>query len=140
MRSQAFAAAADGIRIAHQTEGEGAPLLLLSGQSNDHRWWDPVRGDFHTGHATITLDYRGTGASDKPDQPYSTVGFADDAIAVLDDLDLDRSTSTARPWAGASRSGWRRAIPGGCAASCSAARRPVGRTPSSAAPPCGARS
>ncbi|MBP2329284.1 pimeloyl-ACP methyl ester carboxylesterase [Kibdelosporangium banguiense] len=37
------------------------------------------------------MDYRGTGASDKPDVPYSTRGFADDAIAVLDKLGVDQA-------------------------------------------------
>ena len=41
------AIAPDGARIACQVQGSGAPLVLLSGQANDHRWWDPVRADFH---------------------------------------------------------------------------------------------
>ncbi|MEV6288050.1 alpha/beta fold hydrolase [Kribbella sp. NPDC051770] len=87
-----FAEAADGCRIAYQLE-EGAPgnlpLLLLAGQANNHHWWDPVRADFSL-RTTITLDYRGTGASDRPDEIYSTPGFAEDAIAVLDALGLAR--------------------------------------------------
>ncbi|ADB32579.1 alpha/beta hydrolase fold protein [Kribbella flavida DSM 17836] len=104
------ATAPDGTRIAYQLGGrdpgnchggrgqgglEGAdrnepPLLLLAGQSNNHHWWDPVRADFEAGRRTITLDYRGTGDSDMPDRVYSTTGFAEDAVAVLDDLGLDR--------------------------------------------------
>ncbi|WSC66223.1 alpha/beta hydrolase [Streptomyces anulatus] len=74
----------DGIGIAYQVRGEGAeaPLLLLAGQSNNHHWWDSVRDDFHGDRSTMTFDYRGTGASDKPDLPYSTELFALDAIAV----------------------------------------------------------
>ncbi|WUJ69732.1 alpha/beta hydrolase [Kribbella soli] len=78
----------DGTRIAYQVRGEGQPLVLLAGQSNNHTWWDPIRSDFQ-GHQTIALDWRGTGESDKPDEVYSTVGFADDVVAVLDDLELD---------------------------------------------------
>lgn len=85
------AKAADGCRIAYQPRGEGAPLVLLAGQANDHHWWDGVRADFHAARRTITLDYRGTGGSDKPDEPYSTEGFADDVIAVLDDLGVERA-------------------------------------------------
>ncbi len=36
------------------------------------------------------MDYRGTGDSDAPDEPYSTRGFADDVIAVLDHLGIER--------------------------------------------------
>ncbi len=78
----------DGVRIAYQVAGDGAPLLLLAGQANNHRWWDGIREDFHQARTTITFDYRGTGDSDKPDRPYGTGDLAEDAIAVLDDLDL----------------------------------------------------
>lgn len=79
---------ADGCRIAYQVAGAGPPLLLLAGQANNHRWWNGIRDDF-SGYRTVTLDWRGTGDSDKPDIPYSTPGFADDALAVLDDLGID---------------------------------------------------
>ncbi|WP_112237647.1 alpha/beta fold hydrolase [Kribbella monticola] len=79
----------DGVGIAYQVRGDGPPLVLLAGQANNHHWWDPVRGDFETRFTTITLDWRGTGDSDKPDELYSTEGFADDVVAVLDDLGVD---------------------------------------------------
>lgn len=82
-----YATAADGARIAYQVGGEGPPLLLLAGQANNHHWWDGIREDFQPVRTTITLDYRGTGASDKPQSPYSTELFAQDAIAVLDAMD-----------------------------------------------------
>lgn len=86
-----YATGPDGNRIAYQVHGRGIPLVLLAGQANDHRWWAPVRDDFHATHRTITFDYRGTGQSDKPDQPYSTEGFAEDVIAVLDHLEVGRA-------------------------------------------------
>jgi pimeloyl-ACP methyl ester carboxylesterase len=81
-----FATADDGARIAYQVAGEGPALLLLAGQANKHHWWDGVREDFQPIRTTISLDYRGTGASDKPKTPYSTEQFARDALAVLDVL------------------------------------------------------
>lgn len=78
-----FAATTDGTRIAYQVRGEGQPLVLLAGQSNNHTWWDPILSDF-AGRRLITLDWRGTGDSDKPDEVYSTRGFAQDVVAVLD--------------------------------------------------------
>jgi pimeloyl-ACP methyl ester carboxylesterase len=86
-----LAEAPDGTRIAYQVRGAGSPLVLLAGQSNSHRWWDPVRTDFEGAHRTITVDYCGTEASDKPDQPYSTKGFAEDVVAVLDSLKIERA-------------------------------------------------
>ncbi|GAA2055323.1 alpha/beta hydrolase [Catenulispora yoronensis] len=86
------AVAADGTVIAHQSAGRGAPLVLLAGQSNNHHWWDGARGDFEdAGYRTTTLDWRGVGGSDKPDEPYTTRGFAADVVAVLDDLGIARA-------------------------------------------------
>lgn len=87
----AFARAQDGTALACQQQGHGPPLVLLAGQANNHHWWDAVRTDFHATHSTITLDYRGTGASDKPHGEYSTRQFADDVVAVLDELGLERA-------------------------------------------------
>ncbi|MFJ9618664.1 alpha/beta fold hydrolase [Streptomyces noursei] len=86
-----LARAADGTRLAYQRRGAGHPLVLLSGQANDHHWWDPVRADFHGTHTTITLDYRGTGDSEAPQGGYSTRQFADDVIAVLDASGVERA-------------------------------------------------
>lgn len=88
-----YAKAVDGIRIAYQLHGKEQlpPLVLLAGQANNHHWWDGIRDDFHAARSTITLDYRGTGDSGKPDTPYSTEVFARDVIAVLDDLGIDRA-------------------------------------------------
>ncbi|MDT2005276.1 alpha/beta fold hydrolase [Rhodococcus opacus] len=85
------AVTSDGTRIAYQDTGDGPPLLLLAGQANNHHWWDAVRPDFDRHFRTVTMDYRGTGASDKPDTGYSTPLFADDAICVLDALGIDRA-------------------------------------------------
>ncbi|WP_171170064.1 alpha/beta fold hydrolase [Streptomyces sp. I05A-00742] len=86
-----YATAIDGTRVAHQVRGAGTPLVLLAGQANTHRWWDAVRDDFHAARRTVTLDYRGTGDSDKPDRPYGTEEFADDVVAVLDHLGIERA-------------------------------------------------
>lgn len=88
------AVAADGAAIAYQSAGnsEGRPLVLLAGQANNHHWWDGARGDFEgAGYRTITLDWRGVGDSDKPDELYTTRGFAADVIAVLDDLGIAKA-------------------------------------------------
>ncbi|HET9622304.1 MAG TPA: alpha/beta fold hydrolase [Kofleriaceae bacterium] len=79
-----FATAGDGTRLAYEVIGAGPPLLLIAGQASDRHVWDLVRDDFAAAYRVITFDHRGTGESDKPDAPYSTRGFADDAIAVLD--------------------------------------------------------
>jgi pimeloyl-ACP methyl ester carboxylesterase len=85
------AIAPDGARIAYEVRGEGAPLLLIPGQANDHHWWDPVVDGFAAAHRTIAVDHRGTGDSDAPDTGYATEAFAADMAAVLDHLGVDRA-------------------------------------------------
>ncbi|HEX2692295.1 MAG TPA: alpha/beta fold hydrolase [Kofleriaceae bacterium] len=87
-----FATAADGTRLAYQVLGSGPALLLVAGQASDHHIWTGVREAFASQYRVVTFDHRGTGDSDKPEAPpYSTRGFADDAIAVLDHLGIDRA-------------------------------------------------
>ncbi|MGW7077213.1 alpha/beta fold hydrolase [Streptomyces sp. NPDC054866] len=87
-----FAEAADGTALHYEVHGSGRPLVLLSGQSNSRRWWDPVRDDFAASYRTVVLDWRGTGGSGRPDtDSYSTPGFARDVVAVLDHGGIDRA-------------------------------------------------
>lgn len=85
------ARASDGTKLFYSIEGSGPPLLLIAGQANSSRWWSQVRADFAARFTTIVTDHRGTGASDKPDAPYSTQLFASDCVAILDDAGIDRA-------------------------------------------------
>jgi pimeloyl-ACP methyl ester carboxylesterase len=79
------------VSLYYEEVGTGDPLVLISGQGGDHRGWDFVRDDFAAHYRVITFDHRGTGQSDKPaDPPYSTRGFANDAVALLDVLGIQR--------------------------------------------------
>lgn len=87
-----FATARDAVRLYYEELGSGEPLLLISGQGADHTSWDGVRDDFAANCRVIVSDHRGTGQSDKPETPpYTTRGFADDAVAILDDLNMTRA-------------------------------------------------
>ena len=86
-----FAIAEDSATIAYQVQGEGPALVLLAGQANSHRWWDPVRDGLGAGRRTITLDWRGTGGSGPTDRGLTTRRLAGDVAAVLDDLRLERA-------------------------------------------------
>jgi len=87
-----FALTQDGVRLYYEVTGAGEPLLLIVGQANDQNIWNLIRGDFARRFQVIVYDPRGTGQSDKPEQPpYSTRGFASDAVAILDHLNLRRA-------------------------------------------------
>ena len=87
----AFVTVPDGTHLYYEEVGAGEPLLLISGQGQDHTFWSGVRDDFADHYRVIVYDHRGTGQSDKPDAPpYSTRGFAQDAVALLDHLGVAR--------------------------------------------------
>jgi pimeloyl-ACP methyl ester carboxylesterase len=82
----------NGISIYYEVHGDGEPLLLISGQGSDHHTWDLARDDFTARYRVVLFDHRGTGQSDKPREPaYSTRGFAEDVIGLLDHLGIDRA-------------------------------------------------
>ncbi|WP_156756168.1 alpha/beta fold hydrolase [Actinokineospora pegani] len=86
------ARAEDGAAIAFDVVGDGEPLVLLAGQANARRWWDPVRADFSGSFRTIAVDTVGTGQSGEPGGGgYSTRRFARDVVAVLDALGVERA-------------------------------------------------
>src|ERR1700730_86925 len=87
-----FATIPDGTRLYYEEVGTGEPLLLVSGQGQDHILWNGIRDDLTDHYHVIVYDHRGTGQSDKPSSPpYSTRGFAQDAIALLDHLGIARA-------------------------------------------------
>jgi len=89
-----FVTVPDGTRLYYETAGEGEPLLLISGSGLDHTFWNwnDVRDDFVSRYRMIAYDHRGTGQSDKPDAPpYSTRGFTQDAVWLLDHLGIERA-------------------------------------------------
>jgi pimeloyl-ACP methyl ester carboxylesterase len=82
----------DGIRLHYEVDGFGPPLLLVSGMGAPAVAWDPVLVQRMAQHHTvITFDNRGTGLSDKPDEPYSIALFASDAVGLLDALERPRA-------------------------------------------------
>lgn len=89
-----YASAADGAALYYTIHGrgDGETLMLIAGQSNGHRWWDAALADFTATFRVITMDHRGVGSSDKPDDDsYSTRGFAADVVAVLDAAGAERA-------------------------------------------------
>lgn len=84
-----FATTRDGTRLHHEVAGQGPALVLISGQAFDASMWADSVADFAPHRQVITFDHRGTGQSDKPTQPpYSTQGFAQDVVDLLDHLGI----------------------------------------------------
>lgn len=70
--------------------GEGPPLLLLAGLASDEVSWVFQKEAFARKHRLITCDNRGVGRSPKPPGPYSIPDMAEDIIALLDHLALEK--------------------------------------------------
>lgn len=79
---------ANGIRLHYEIEGEGPPLLLISGLGGHSGVWALVKPLLAPGRTLITFDNRGTGRSDVPDGPYTIDQMADDTAALIAALDL----------------------------------------------------
>jgi pimeloyl-ACP methyl ester carboxylesterase len=83
---------ADGIRIAYELIGDGAPLLLAHGSLSSRAVLGPLGyvDALQTEYQLILVDARGHGDSDKPTtmDAYAMERFVGDVIAVLDDCDV----------------------------------------------------
>lgn len=77
--------------VYYERNGEGPPVLFISGSGGDLRAtpkqvFAPITSVFDT----VAYDQRGLGQTSKPDAPYSMADYADDAAALLDFLEWDR--------------------------------------------------
>ncbi|PEN12347.1 3-oxoadipate enol-lactone hydrolase [Longibacter salinarum] len=77
----------DGARLYVEEEGAGEPVILLHGLGSSARDWFKQVPHLADRYRVITLDLRGHGRSDKPEEPYSIAQFARDVAVVLRQLD-----------------------------------------------------
>jgi 3-oxoadipate enol-lactonase len=75
----------------YEVVGEGPPLLLIAGFSGNTTGWLPVQPALAEHFTLIMFDNRGAGRSCVPPGPYTTVQMADDALALLDHLGVERA-------------------------------------------------
>lgn len=77
------------VPIAYELAGSGDPLVLVAGTGYPGATWSPELVDrLRPHHTVLTFDHRGTGATLSTPGRYSTRGFAGDAIALMDALDV----------------------------------------------------
>lgn len=79
---------ANGIQLYYEEHGRGDPLLLLAPTGWPGSVWDLEQVPTLSRHfRVLTLDLRGVGLSDIPDEDYSTELFARDLMAFLRAVD-----------------------------------------------------
>ncbi|MEZ4861292.1 MAG: alpha/beta hydrolase [Caldilineaceae bacterium] len=91
-----------GIQIyTRQWPGERTPFVLLHGLASNCRLWEQVAQQLAAaGHAVVTVDQRGHGQSDKPEDGYDFATVTADLAALLDTLHLDRPIVAGQSWGG----------------------------------------
>ncbi len=83
---------ARGSELHYIRAGSGEPMLLIQGMSATHLAWGPLflsalERDFDL----IAFDNRGMGKSGPAALPFAIVDLAEDALALLDALEIDRA-------------------------------------------------
>ncbi len=93
---------ANKLRQFYRLEGiSGRPLLVLSHSiSTDHSLWDPQMPDLLRHFQVLRYDTRGHGASDAPPGEYSVEQLGRDAVALVNELGIDKFA-----WCGLSMGG-----------------------------------
>jgi pimeloyl-ACP methyl ester carboxylesterase len=80
------------VAIAYDVRGHGSPLVLLQGLGVGRWGWEPVVDRLARRFRVITVDNRGTGASDTPAGHFSTRSMAQDVLAVLDHAGIQQAS------------------------------------------------
>jgi pimeloyl-ACP methyl ester carboxylesterase len=83
----------DGVRLFHELHGDPAapPLILLEGMGGDIPGWRRNAPRLSSELFVIAYDFRGNGHSDEPPGPCTMDTFADDTVALLDHLGIERA-------------------------------------------------
>ncbi len=79
----------NGINIRYEERGEGFPIVWIAGTGIGGGVWDMWQTPhFERRYRCVTLDLRGTGASDSPESGYSVRTFAEDVIGLVEHLGI----------------------------------------------------
>jgi YbgC/YbaW family acyl-CoA thioester hydrolase len=79
----------NGVGLAVDVRGDGPAVLFIHGYPFDHSIWAPQL-DALDGWRRVAPDLRGMGRSDAPDLGYGMATYAEDLVALLDALGIDR--------------------------------------------------
>jgi pimeloyl-ACP methyl ester carboxylesterase len=77
-----------GAQIAYDTAGEGTALVFIHAGVADRRMWRHQLSAVPDGFRFVSLDLRGCGQSDLPDEPFSNHA---DVLAVMDHLGIEKA-------------------------------------------------
>lgn len=83
-------AASNGIRIAYERAGDGAPILMIMGSGAAGRVWTlhQTPALHRAGYQTVTFDNRGIPPTDAPPGRYTLAELTADTVGLIEALDL----------------------------------------------------
>ncbi len=84
-------AAVAGGEIHYEEAGQGHPLLFISGLNGVGRYWAPQIPVFSKHFRVVAYDQRGTGQSDQLQREFSVDQMAEETIALMDALKIERA-------------------------------------------------
>ena len=89
----------NGIDLFYEEHGSGDPVLLIPGLGSDTGTWATVLPALEK-YRVISIENRGSGRSGKPPGPYTTALMAEDAMALLNELKIERAHVIAKSMGG----------------------------------------
>jgi pimeloyl-ACP methyl ester carboxylesterase len=83
----------DGVRLHYEDFGSPAApaIVLIRGTGADGTRWMPQVEAYRDEFRVVIFDNRGVGRSDTPPGPYTVAQMADDTLALMDHLDVERA-------------------------------------------------
>jgi len=82
---------AGSIKMNYEQQGSGEPVVLIPYLAADNACYAYQVADYAKHFTCISVDLRGTGASDKPGGAWSTEMFADDVAALMQTLGIPKA-------------------------------------------------
>ncbi len=79
------------IDLYYEMHGYGDPVFLVPGLASDAATWTTFVPEFSSDYRLIIVENRGSGRSAKPAGEYSTALMAEDAVALLEHLGIERA-------------------------------------------------
>lgn len=79
----------NGIRLYYETEGNGPPVVLITGLGGDTGFWRKASGILSSKHTVIKIDNRGAGRTSYSGL-FSLDDAADDVLCLIDHLGLGK--------------------------------------------------
>lgn len=91
----------DGVKLHYEESGGGPPMVFVHGWTCDRSHFAPQAAHFSKRFRCVSVDLRGHGESDKPEQSYTIEGFADDVAWMCGELGVSHAVLAGHSMGGA---------------------------------------